>query len=501
MRIRTKLTLWYSGLLAIIIVIFGAVVFRVMEFTLVDSVDVSLNQTAELVIRNSRVERFGMFGAPNQASIKLPTLDLFRASGVGVQVWEVTSEGGPVLEDSSNNLGDYADPLDSAALGLTEPSVKNVFINGNEFRVLTRPVFSVGKVFGSVQVIAPLDTLNQARDRLLLVLASAALLGVVGSVMLGMWLSRKALQPIESITRAAATIAQTEDLSTRLPWHGPQDELGRLTQVFNQMMGRLEDLFSLQRRFVADVSHELRTPLTAIRGNLDLIKRYGVDDLSLEAIESEAERMSRMVDDLLLLARADYGGLTLDKEPLDLDTVVMEAFQQGKVLIKDRELNLRMNAIEPVRISGHADRMKQVLLNLLSNAIKFTPDGGTITVSLTSAHTQAVISVTDTGIGISEEDCKHIFDRFYQADTSRMRTGESTGLGLAIVKWIVEAHDGTLSVESQMEKGSTFTVEIPLLTQHLHHSDDDNFDHHTGKSRTRPRLIKVRAPHWLTPES
>jgi signal transduction histidine kinase len=302
-----------------------------------------------------------------------------------------------------------------------------------------------------------------------------------------MWLSRKALRPIEGITEAASKIAQTDDLSTRLEWDGPMDELGRLTKVFNGMMERLQDLFSVQQRFVADVSHELRTPLTAIRGNLDLIKRYGVDAESLEAIESEAERMSRMVSDLLLLARADYGGLTLELEPLDLDTVVIEAHQQAKILAKDRDLVINIDHFEPVRIEGHADRMKQLLLNLLGNAIKFTPDGGRITLSLRQSGGKAILRVKDTGIGIGAEDIKHIFDRFYQVDKSRFRTGDSSGLGLAIAKWIVEAHHGTIGVESELGKGSTFIVEIPAVSSGSSMDDDER-----SSSHLQHRLIAER---------
>ena len=471
MRIRTKLILWYSGLLAIIIVVFGIAVYRMMVVTLLDSVDNTLNQTADLVIRNSRIGRFGLFGGPDETVIQLPPLDLFRASSVGVQVWDMRQEKGPKLAAYSNNLGDYAEPLSEPDLHLLEPHVDNVLISGRQFRVLSRPVFALSQVFAIVQVAAPLDTINEARERLLLVMMLSAAVGILGSIVLGMWLSNRALKPIERITGAASKIAQTDDLTTRLSWRGPMDELGNLTSVFNQMMDRLEDLFSLQRRFVADVSHELRTPLTAIRGNLDLVKRYGMDDMSMEALESETARMSRLVDDLLLLARADYGGLTLELEPLDLDTIVVEAFQQAKMLAKDRDLRLELTTVEPVRIAGHADRMKQVILNLMGNAIKFTPDGGQVRLELRAQGSEALITVSDTGIGISEDDQKHIFDRFYQADSSRMRASQesSSGLGLSIAKWIVEAHHGTIRVESQLGQGATFSVAVPLLTPNTHH--------------------------------
>lgn len=478
MTIRKKLTLWYSGLLGIIVILFSIAVYTVISLLLIDSVDRTLEATAEQVRQNSRVSWVGEFGGPSDGVVFLPRLDIFRASGVGVQVWVVNEEE-PRLADTSANL-DFTDPLDPHALGTAEPHFRTIIINDQEGRVLTRPMFARGQLFANIQVVAPMDTVNTAQRHLLLVIFASGVLALGGSVILGLILSRQALRPIEGITAAAASIAQTDDLSTRLPWSGPMDELGRLTSVFNQMMERLQDLFSVQQRFVADVSHELRTPLTAIRGNLDLIKRYGMDDMSMEAIESEVDRMARMVNDLLLLARADYGGLTLDLEPLDLDGVVIDAYNQAQVLVKDRDLTVRIQHIEPVRINGHPDRVMQLLLNLLSNAIKFTPDGGSIELELRQQGADAILKISDTGIGISEADQKHIFDRFYQADTSRMRTGDSSGLGLAIVKWIVEAHHGRVCVASQLGEGTTFTVTLPIH-QENHSNGSDEADRRGGR--------------------
>jgi signal transduction histidine kinase len=313
------------------------------------------------------------------------------------------------------------------------------------------------------------------------------IIALLGSIALGWGLANRALKPIGDITRAASQIARTEDLSTRLPWNGPMDELGLLTSVFNHMMNRLEHLFSVQKRFVADVSHELRTPLTAIRGHLELIKRYGMDAESLEACESEVERMSRLVTDLLLLAKADYGGLTLNLEPLDLDTIVSEVFREARVLAKDRNLKLTVREFEPVRVNGDADRLKQLMLNLISNALKFTPDGGEIAINLHKNLRTAVIEVQDTGVGISKEDMQRVFDRFFQTDSSRVRgvagRGEGVGLGLSIAKWIAKAHGGQITVTSEVGVGTTFSVVIP----HLEDPSDI-----TNAQVTRPRMRLLR---------
>lgn len=471
MTIRTKLILWYSGLLAFIIVLFGVIVFSFMRWTLITSIDDTLNETANQVINNSRAFPVGEFSSPSSISVRLPPLDVFRASGVYVQVWDI-SEDEPQFAAASANISDLSVPLDESALGSGEPQYRNVQFGNTELRVLTRPVvLPNGIMFGSVQVGASLQTVNQAVDRLLTIMMMTMGLAIIGSVVVGLLLSNQALTPIDDIIMAAAKITETDDLTTRLPWKGPMDELGRLSSVFNRMMDRLQHLFGVQQRFVADVSHELRTPLTAIQGNLDLIKRYGIqdaDDESLVAIASEVGRMSRMVDDLLLLARADYGGLKLDLDPLDVDTVVTEAYREAQSLVRGRgkDLTVKMGRFEPVRVNGNADRLKQLLLNLVGNAVKFTPEGGTITLGVSHEGEYAVMRVADTGIGIAEEDLDLIFDRFYQAESSRANeAGETgTGLGLSICKWIAEAHGGKIMVESQINRGTTFTIAIPTLS-------------------------------------
>ena len=466
MTIRTKLILWYSGLLTFIIILFGVIVFVFMRWTLISSIDQTLDETANQVISNSRAFPVGEFGSPNGVSVQLPPLDVFRASGVYVQVWDVSSDE-PRFAAASANIADLETPLSPSTLHANVAEFRNISVDDNELRVLTRPVLLPNSdvVIVTVQVAASLQTVNQAVDRLLTIMMLTMGVAIIGSVVVGLLLSNQALKPIDDIIQAAASIAETEDLSTRLTWQGPMDELGRLTSVFNHMMTRLEHLFGIQKRFVADVSHELRTPLTAIRGNLELIERYGMDDISMEAISSEVGRMARMVDDLLLLARADYGGVPLDLGPLDLDAVVNEVFREAKAIVHARgdKVDVTIGRFEAVRINGNSDRIKQLLLNLVGNAVKFTPEGGTIKLSLSDEGDYAVMRVSDTGIGIDEASIPHIFDRFFQAESSRANIGldSGTGLGLSICKWIAESHGGTIKVESELGTGTTFTVAVP----------------------------------------
>jgi two-component system, OmpR family, sensor kinase len=471
MTIRKKLISLYAGLLGIVIIFFGLGVFSVIRATWIETVDATLHETADQVIKNSDSYQVGEFGTPSRIVLVLPHLDIFRASNILVQAW-APKEDDPTqveLRAQSDNLRDYDQPLDRNALKTNSVQFSTVNINNAEVRVLTVPLRVNGQdaSFGVIQVADSLETVNQATNRLSLFMLGGGMLAVLASLGLGYWLSDQTLKPIEALTEAADNIVTAKDLETRLNWNGPMDELGRLTVVFNRMMDRLEHLFTAQRRLVADVSHELRTPLTAIRGNLDLVKRYGMDDTSLEAMQSETARMSRMVDDLLLLARADYGNLTIEMSEIDLDTVVGDVFKEARILAKDRNLLVRIHQIEPVRLKGNADRLKQLLLNLIGNAIKFTPDGGQIGLALRHTGDEAILQVTDTGIGIEAEDISHIFDRFYQADTSRARITNTggAGLGLSIAKWIVEAHGGTIDVKSTPGVQTTFTVRLPTGEQ------------------------------------
>ncbi|MBK8025028.1 MAG: HAMP domain-containing histidine kinase [Chloroflexi bacterium] len=498
MTIRAKLTLLYSGLLAIIIVVFGVLVFAVNRWVLVSSVDRTLADTADKIWKNSRVEEIREFGDVSQIVIFLPRdLDFFAASGVVVQVWGLDGDE-PHLLRASSDLGAYSAPLDpnaltSAAYGTLPLDsgvgsyYNTVRVNNGDWRVLTLP-YEVRGWRVAIQAATSFEAINAASSGLVVIMLVTISTALVGSMIIGMMLTNRVLEPIQNITITAAQITAADDLKTRLTWTGPNDELGQLVSVFNATMERLEHLFTVQQRFVADVSHELRTPLTAIRGHFDLIKRYGMDPDSLEAIEAEISRMSRLVTDLLMLARADYGGLHLNKQPVDLDVLVEETVREARMLAGERMLQIGIGDFIPVQVQGDPDRLKQLLLNLVGNAIKFTPDGGKITVSLSRTDTQAVVDVVDTGIGISPEDQKRIFDRFYQADSSRAReTGEGAGLGLSIAQWIVEAHGGHIEVTSAPNQGSKFTVQLP-------HSEPVQGGIHSAVTRPRLNILRRGSP-------
>ena len=266
------------------------------------------------------------------------------------------------------------------------------------------------------------------------------------------------------MTQSARAIGAAADFSQRLPRPARQDELGRLATTFNDLLTRLDQAFAMQRRFLADAAHELRTPLTGIRTNVETLLRQSRGapnerDESLRSVLRETDRMSRLVADLLALARAD-AGQPLDCRRLALDTLLLEVYQQEKAL--GQGVQLALGELEQVEIVGDRDRLKQLMLNLADNALRYTQPGGVVTLDLAQRDGSAVLRVQDTGPGIPPEHLPRIFERFYRVDEPRSRNAGGTGLGLAICKWIAEAHRGRIEVVSQVGVGSVFTVILPL---------------------------------------
>jgi signal transduction histidine kinase len=361
--------------------------------------------------------------------------------------------------------------LDSQGINASKPVWLDSSLRTQSGDVHLR-VYSIPLVVGDVDRpigILQIATSMSVVDATLSALVRVLLVGVIVSMSvagLAGWMStRQALAPLGDVTRVALQITRADDLSRRIPYSGPEDdEVGQLIKAFNQTLSRLEGLFNTQRRFLADVGHELRTPLTVIKGNVYLMRRMDcLDAESMESIENEVDRLTRMVGDLLLLAQAESGKLPLNMTLLELDTIVLEVMHQMKVLSRDRQ-QLKLGEIDQVLVCGDQDRIKQVLVNLIGNAIKYTPVGGTIVIGLGKDEKRARLTVTDDGPGIPLDDQPHIFERFYRGEKSRTREkeGKGYGLGLSIAYWIIRNHDGIIEVQSSPGKGTTFCVWLPL---------------------------------------
>ncbi|MGH2371365.1 MAG: sensor histidine kinase, partial [Chloroflexota bacterium] len=369
--------------------------------------------------------------------------------------------------------------------------IETVSVAGQDLRLYNGPLHLGNRIIGMLQVARPLEQTTAALVRLQLVLAGGALASVAICILLGLLIARAALRPIDRLTREAERLGQDQDFGARVPATSATrtDEVGRLAATFNGMLdrlqgayaalqsanGRLETTLESQRRFVADASHELRTPLTTVRGNASLLRRF--DRLTpedrtaaVEQIVAESERMSRLVNDLLTLARADAGHL-LERKPVALGPLIDAVAHQGRVLA-DGKVSMNVVRLADAEVLGDADALRQLLLILVDNAVKYTPPGGSVTLGLgTDASPGARvgdaigatvrINVIDTGMGIPRADLLHIFDRFYRADRARRAGG--TGLGLSIGKWIAEAHGGGIAVESAPGTGSIFTVTLPAV--------------------------------------
>jgi signal transduction histidine kinase len=306
----------------------------------------------------------------------------------------------------------------------------------------------------------------------------------------GWFITWSVLATVRRMTGTARRISASQDFGQRVPEKSilGKNELTRLATTFNAMLAELQEAYRRQQRFVADASHELRAPITSIRCNLDLLAKApdlapGEAAAALTDARAEADRMGRLVNDLLTLARADsltqeadsrvdgYTKIQKSVEKIDLDSLTLEVYRQYRALDehdldgeKTRGPRLILQDIAPAQVRGDADKLKQALVALLENALKYTPSEGTVTLSLIAQDGNALLSVCDTGIGISPEDLPHIFERFYRADPARSRDRGGSGLGLAIVKSIVEEHGGSIMVESTPGRGSAFKIKLPLIS-------------------------------------
>ena len=337
------------------------------------------------------------------------------------------------------------------------------------YRVVAEQVDVNGSPFGTIVVAIPLTEAHQTLRQLLLVEGLVTGILLTGLGVLAWWIVRRELRPLADMATTAGDIA-AGDLSQRVAPADDATEVGRLGQALNTMLEEIEEAFDARtaseerlRRFLADASHELRTPLTSIRGYAEIFDRgarYRPADLatSMHHIRSEADRMSELVDDLLLLARLDRER-PVEREPMDLRTVAEEAVAAAGVAATDRSVVLQAPA--PVPVLGDASRLRQVIDNLLTNAVRYTPAGSPIEVRVWSAGSAAVLDVVDHGPGIEADERAGIFEPFHRSDPSRARATGGVGLGLAIVSAIAKAHDGEVGVADTPGGGATFWIRIP----------------------------------------
>jgi two-component system, OmpR family, sensor kinase len=480
MSIRTKLTIWYTSALALVLIAFGVGVYLIQTVAMVRQLEVSLRQAADsaAIVFRTRGTTISVDNNTGGATRQLlPDLDPFSSSQLFVALISIKSEIIAVSSNLSSDTGITVKPLDPATVQklIATPSTTgdDVFgtmrarTNTPSLYVLTRQINdNAGTPVGFIQVASSMEMIETAQRVLFFTLLALGSLGLLISAIVGAFLARRALRPVDRITQTALAIYRAENLDSRVPTTTAEDEVGRLGAAFNEMLDRLSRLFNAQQRLVADVSHEMRTPLTVIRGNVDLLNAMGCADIeSLEALKRESDRMTRMVGDLLLLSQADTGQMPMQLQPTQLAPLVADVERSGRVLAGERKTITAVCDPELI-VLADADRLKQVLLNLTDNAIKHTPSGGNVHIEASGVFNGfARIAVSDTGPGIPEADLPHIFERFYRVDKSRSRERGGSGLGLSIAQKIAEAHKGRITVSSKSGKGTTFDVYIPLVVE------------------------------------
>lgn len=473
MPIKVRLTLWYVVLLAITLLVFGGLLYVVLERSFRSEVDRGIAEKARQYAQSveaamqTRLRRAS--GVPEVAP---PPIDIFASPEVYV---ELLLRDGTIVAKSSS-LGEATLPLLPEALEAADRGQSYATTltsrSGTSLRFYSQPIRFSGNTVAVVEVAQSLADVEARLRQLALVIAMGISGTLLVALVVGAWLAHRALAPVDTVTRAALRISRAEDLSQRLENGQPPDEIGRLVNAFNEMLGRLDDVFRNQQRFVADVSHELRTPLTALQGTIDLLKRGVIHDPreqheALLGLESEVARLNRLVSDLLLLARADAGREAIEYRPVELDTILLEVFRQGKLLAEasGKPIKLRLGHEDQATVLGDPDRLKQLFLNLVDNAVKYTQQGEVV-LSLYRDEPRGLVRVVvrDTGIGIPKEALPQLFNPFYRVDKARSREPGGAGLGLAIAQWIADAHGGEIEIQSEEGVGSVFTVSLPLLT-------------------------------------
>jgi heavy metal sensor kinase len=463
--IHARLTLWYTSLLTVTLLILGGTAYGLLVYSLARDLDRALQGVA--LTMAAQPSRGGSPQIPAEVEA------IFRRF-FGFSPWDRYVErrqpwGDRDPQEVSPRSGRL--PLSPNAVQRAGEGLQTYETVGGlgpyPVRVLTQPVREAGRTTSLIQVGMSLESVAVTRQRFLLVMATVLPLALLCAGGGGWLLARRALRPVDRMTEAARRIS-AEHLDERLETTGSDDELDRLAATLNEMLGRLDAAFRQVRQFSADASHELQTPLTILRGELEVALRAprSPDEYQrvLASALEESDRIARLVEGLLLLSRADAGVLRMDRQLVDLGKLVAEVSESVQVLAEAHGVAIECKPVVPITVQGDRAHLRRLLLNLIDNGIKYTPAGGRVTLTLQADGEWSSLRVADTGIGITREELEQIFQRFYRAPAAVDRGNEGSGLGLCIARSIAEAHGGRIQVESMPRQGSVFTVLLPLHT-------------------------------------
>lgn len=473
--VRAQLTVVYSGAFMIISVL-SLIIFNVLlNAVILSGFDHQLGARADAIARdvdvvnNAFVIHDTATGVAilSSANPQNPPLHLPGDSQTFIRILDL--QGKEQYYSQAFHDIHTSDASLVLALRRGEPVENQPYSSQVTLRILTVPLVpdqtpanakQPKQIIGILQVGYPLSTRENFFFKIMPYSPFVGLGLLALSCIGGYALARRVFRPIHRLTRAARSLAEG-NLSHRVPVPVSQDDVHVLAATFNNMAARMEATFTQQRRFVADASHELRTPVAAICGLTEVALTQGETEAmeaALRNVHAESERLGRLINDLLMLARIDEGRLLLDRDPVRLDHLAADVVASMQPLAEERGLHLELGQLAPVTVLGDAARLIQVLLSLLDNALTYTPTGGHVTVTVQVKEAQAWVSISDTGIGIEAADLPHVFERFYRADRARSRAAGGSGLGLALAQDIVRAHGGTIVAASQPGRGSTVTV-------------------------------------------
>jgi two-component system, OmpR family, sensor kinase len=466
--VRGRLTLWYVGVLALILLAFVVAVYVMLSRALHRRVDEALRSTLDISVTsltNDTEEGQSPESAARSTAAELShpqqALMIFDAEG------RLLAEH-PYEEDLTIRLPDLGSiPDDEVYLyTVAEESDADDEHRLAVRRVRIKPAGTPFIVLASQPLEAIEDELESLRGILYVAAPAALLLAGLG----GWFLARRGLAPVAEMARTARLIG-AGNLGSQLPVADPRDELGQLATTFNELLARLDAAFARQRQFMADASHELRTPLSVMNTAADVtLKRpHRREEEYREALRimgEQTRRLSRIVQDMFTLARADAGRYPLQRRALYLDDLVAEAARAGAVLASEKGVTVETGEINEAPLEGDEDLLRQMLLNLVDNAVKFTPAGGAVRLNLARRGDEYLLTVADTGPGVPPYAQEHLFERFYRADHARTGGAEGgAGLGLAIARWIARAHDGDLELAETGPGGTTFAARLPVSAE------------------------------------
>ncbi len=450
--LRVRFALWTASLFLAILTVFGIYVYASMAYGLSTAVDNSLTLNASQIAAGLNIDNGKLILSDSLA--ESPENARLRGREFTVCIFDAT--GKPVQE-----FGGYRNlpvSLSESFASYSYPGTTAII------RIYNQPVYDNKQFVAVVQVAQSLDDMQDTLGRLLLTLLISVPILVAVAGTSGYFLAARALAPIDHITLTARRIS-AEDLSARLNLPATDDEVGRLTQTFDEMLARLDNSFQRERQFANDASHELRTPLAAMQAILEMTREKRRTDeeyeQALDDLAEEADRLQNLVEYLLQLSRGENHNPILN-ETIDLAMLIKNVTNSLQPLARAKNLLITCAVPENLTVLGDSDGLIRIFVNLLDNAIKYT-EAGEISITTQQHEKEILITIQDTGVGIAPEHIPHIFERFYRVSQSRSSRG--AGLGLAIALEIAHAHNGNIEVESEAGKGTTFTVQLPVLSE------------------------------------